>query len=168
LSSPRVFTVGPLKIPSKRFVPVFQSRSDGVPFPYSRRPWVQQQEAAFASVLQGIFRACAGPADPADGQTRKVAIANATRRFMSNTPEHSKHVIVSEVKNLCNLPALANCIGPSRQRAPLRMTRRPGGWLLTDSRQLFAAEHIDDAVAADAALQDDGPAGGLFDLADAD
>lgn len=37
-----------------------------------------------------------------------------------------------------------------------------------DSRQLFAAQHVDDAVAADAALQNDGTAGSFFDIPDAD
>src|ERR1019366_9394890 len=32
-------------------------------------------------------------------------------------------VILSEAKNLCTLPSPANCIDPSRQNAPLRMTR---------------------------------------------
>ena len=37
-----------------------------------------------------------------------------------------------------------------------------------DSRQLFAAQHVDHAVAADAALEDYRAAGAVFNAADAD
>src|SRR4051794_32150650 len=39
---------------------------------------------------------------------------------------------------------------------------------LADSRQLLAAKHVHDAVAADATLQHNDTAGNLFDSADAD
>ena len=41
-------------------------------------------------------------------------------------------------------------------------------FMSADSRQLLAAQHVDDAVAADAALQDDCAAGSLFYFADLD
>jgi len=40
--------------------------------------------------------------------------------------------------------------------------------LSADSRQLFAAEHVDDSVPTDAALQDHGTSRALFDFAHAD